>query len=110
MRKGELEALLERLRQADAHGQLRLIKRIHILLYLFEGKSVSEVADMFKVSLQTIYNYLSAFLLNRLDSLVYQRSPGRPRKLTKTQRKILVKLIKRGPEKAAMIAAVGTRF
>lgn len=100
LRKGEWEALLERLQQAYARGELRLIKRIHTLLYLLEGKSVSEVVDLLKLSVQTIYNYISAFVLNRLDSLVYHRPPGRPRKLTKTQRLVLAKLIERGPEKA----------
>src|SRR5512137_2311774 len=100
LRKGELEALLTRLHQAYARGELRLIKRINALLYLLDGKTVAEVAAWLKLSDQAIYNYLSAFLLNRLDSLVYQRPPGRPRKLTKTQRCLLVKLIDRGPEAA----------
>lgn len=100
LRKGEWEAMLTRLQQAYARGELRLIKRIHALLYLVEGNSVSEVAAMLKLSLQTIYNYITAFVLNRLDSLVYHRPPGRPRKLTKTQRRVLAKLIERGPEKA----------
>ena len=100
LRKGELEALLERLQQAYARGELRLIKRIHALLSIIEGKGVSEVADLLKLSLQTIYNYVTAFLLKRVESLVYKRPPGRPRKLSKTQRKVLAKLIERGPEKA----------
>jgi len=100
LRKGEWEALLKRLQQAYARGELRLIKRIHALLYLIEGKSVSEVVDLLKLSLQTVYNYMTAFVLKRLDSLVYHRPPGRPRKLTKTQRLVLAKLIERGPEKA----------
>jgi transposase len=100
LRKGELEALLERLRQAYAQGELRLIKRIHALLSIIEGKPVSEVANLLKLSSQAIYNYITAFVLKRLDSLVYKRPPGRPRKLTKTQRKVLAKLIERGPEKA----------
>lgn len=100
LRKGEWEALLKRLQQAYARGELRLIKRIHALLYIVEGKSVSEVAEMLQLSLQTIYNYITAFVLNRLDSLVYHCPPGRPCKLTKTQRRVLAKLIERGPEKA----------
>jgi transposase len=100
LRKGEREALLKRLHQAYARGELRLIKRIHALLYLIDGKTVAEVADILQLSLQTVYNYITAFLLKRLDSLVYQRPPGRPRKLTKTQRQVLAKLIDRGPEKS----------
>jgi transposase len=95
-----MEALLKRLQQAYAQGELRLIKRIHALLYILDGKSVSEVADILKLSLQTIYNYITAFVLQRLESLKYKRPSGRPRKLTKTQRQVLAKLIERGPEKA----------
>lgn len=94
------QALLERLHQAYAMGQLRLIKRIHALLYIIAGKSVAEVVQILDLSPQSVYNYLKAFLLKKLDSLKYQRPPGRPRKLTKTQRKELSKLIDAGPEAA----------
>lgn len=68
LRKGEMDALLERLRQAYARGELRLFKRIRALLSILEGKSMSEVTAAVKVSNQTIYNYISAFVLKRLDS------------------------------------------
>jgi len=100
LRKGELAALLDRLHQAYRRGELRLIKRIHALLSIIDGKTVAEVAAQLKLSSQTIYNYISAFVLKRLESLVYHRPPGRPRKLTQTQRRVLAKLIERGPEKA----------
>ena len=100
LRKGEREVLLQRLHQAYGQGAVRLIRRIHALLYLFEGKSVTEIAALLSLSVQTIYNYLKAFLLDRLDSLVYKRPPGRPPKLTKIQRKVLAKMIEAGPEKA----------
>ena len=77
-----------------------MLRRIHVLLYFFEGKSVAEIAEWFKLSEQTVYNYVKAFILNRLDSLVYKRPPGRAPKLSKTQKKVLAKLIERGPEAA----------
>ena len=40
------KAVLERLKQAYATGALRLVKRIHALLYLAEGKTVAEVAEI----------------------------------------------------------------
>lgn len=95
-----LLALFERLHQAYARGQLRLIKRIHALLYLNDGKSVAQVAGILQLSDQTIYNFIKAFLLKGLDSLVYQRPPGRSPRLTKTQRKELSQLIDDGPEAA----------
>jgi transposase len=94
------DALWKRLRQAYAQGQLRLIRRIHVILYILEGKRVAEVAEMMGVSPQSVYNYLKAFLVAGLDSLAYKRPPGRPRKLTKTQRKELCAFIDAGPEAA----------
>jgi len=100
LRKGEREALLDRLHQAYKQEKVRLIRRIHALLYFFEGKTVTEIVEELGLSAQTIYNYLKAFILNRLDSLVYKRPPGRNPKLTKTQKKVLAKLIERGPQAA----------
>jgi transposase len=100
LRKGERAALLDRLHQAYQKGEVRLLRRIHALLYFFEGKTVAEIVEVLDLSVQTIYNYLKAFILNRLDSLVYQRPPGRTPKLSKTQKKVLAKLIDRGPQAA----------
>ena len=43
-------------------------------------------------------HYFHAFILKGLHSLVYKRPPGRPPRLTKTQRKELAALIESGPE------------
>ncbi len=95
-----LTSLYERLQKAYAMGQLRLIKRIHALLYIVDGKDVAEVAHILKLSLQTVYNYVNSFILKQLDSLVYRFSPGRPAKLSKAQRKELGETIDAGPEAA----------
>ena len=98
-----LTKLHERLQQAYAMGQLRLVKRIHALLYIIDGKDVADVADILKLSSQTVYNYVKAFILNQLDSLVYLFSPGRPSKLNKAQRKELSEVIDAGPEAAGYV-------
>ena len=100
LEKDKMNALLERLQRAYAIGHLRLIKRIHALLFIVEGKSVAQVAEILSLSEQSVRNYVKTFLLKGLDSLVYKRPPGRPPKLTKTQRKELAELIDAGPEKA----------
>jgi transposase len=96
----KINALFKRLHQAYAIGNLRLIKRVHTLLYIIEGKSVAKVAEILNLSEQSVRNYVKAFILKGLNSLVYKRPPGRPPKLTKTQRKELAKLIDAGPEAA----------
>src|SRR3972149_1634981 len=95
-----LTKLYERLQQAYLMGQLRLVKRIHALLYIIDGKGVSEVMTILNLSSATIYNYVKAFILNQLDSLVYRFSPGRPSKLNEAQRKELGDVVDAGPEAA----------
>jgi transposase len=95
-----LTGLYEHLQRAYVMGHLRLVKRIHALLCIIDGKDVAEVATILKLSTQTIYNYVKAFILNQLHSLVYRHSPGRPAKLTATQQKELGEIIDAGPEAA----------
>ena len=78
--------LTEALWKAYSSGDLRLVRRISALLAYGKGEAVNKVANTLGVVEQTIYNWLKAFLLDRMNSLVYQRSPGRPPKLTKTQK------------------------
>ena len=100
LKPADYQKLCERLRRAYAQGQLRLVKRIHALLYILEGKAVAEVSAILGLSEQSVYNYVTAFILKGLDSLVYRRASGRPPKLTKSQRKELSELLDAGPEKA----------
>jgi transposase len=92
--------LYHRLQQAYANGALRLVKRIHALLALAEAMSVRDVAEMLHLGEQTVRDYRNRFLLNCTASLTYKRPPGRPSKLTKTQRRELAELIKAGPQAA----------
>ena len=92
--------LYRRLQQAYASGSLKLIKRIHVLLALAQGQSVRDVAEMLSVGEQTVRDYRNRFLLRRMASLPYRRPPGRPRKLTKAQRRELTDVIKAGPQAA----------
>jgi transposase len=93
-------ALYQRLQQAYDWGQIRLIKRIHALLDLADGHAFYEVTQRLQLSEQTLRNYVTAFVLKELDSLAYRRPPGRPAKLTPTQRKELADLLDAGPEHA----------
>lgn len=94
------EKLLERLHQAYAGSQLRLVKRIHTILYLTEGKSIADIAEILGLSEQSVRHYLTAFLLKGWDSLAYRRPPGCPARLTKTQKRKVGQLIDQGPEAA----------
>jgi transposase len=90
--------LYRRLQQAYASGSLKLIKRLHALLGLAQGQSVSDVADMLSLGEQTVRDYRNQYLFKGMASLVYQSPPGRPSKLTKAQRRQLAEWIKASPQ------------
>ena len=90
--------LYRRLQQAYASGSLKLVKRIHVLLALAQGQSVREVAEMLSLGEQTVRDYRNQYLFKGMASLVYQSPPGRPSKLTKTQRQQLAEWIKARPQ------------
>lgn len=94
------QVVTERLQGAYQSGQVRLVRRIHALLFVIEGKPVDEVAALLDLGAQTVRDYVNAFLYRGVVTLAYQKPPGRPCKLTKTQRKELAALIKAGPEAA----------
>jgi transposase len=98
--KGVRQAMIERLQQAYASGQVRLIRRIHAVLWRIDGKAVEEVAALLDLGGQTVRDYVHAFLCRGVASLHYRKAPGRPPKLSKTQRKELAALLKAGPEAA----------
>lgn len=103
-----VKLLIQHLRQAYGLGDLRSVRRISGLLALAQGETVDQVAETLSMSRQTIYNWLKAFILYGVDSLVYHRSPGRKPRLTKTQKKRLVQLIKAGPLEAGYPTACWT--
>jgi transposase len=94
------QQLYIQLQQAYARGYLRLIKRIHALLYIADDTPVADVASILGLGGQTIRDYIQSFILRGIASLVYKRPSGRPPKLTKTQRSELAEQIKAGPQAA----------
>ncbi len=99
------QAVIEHLERAYQAAHLRLIKRIHAVLYVVDNKSVAEVSALLHLGEQTVRDYVHAFLLKGVESLRYRRPPGRPARLTQTQRKELADLITAGPEAAGYTSA-----
>jgi transposase len=92
--------LYRRLQQAYASGSLKLVKRIHALLALAQGQSVSDVAEMLSLGEQTVRDYRNQYLFKGMASLAYKAPPGRPSKLTQTQRQQLAEWSKASPQEA----------
>src|SRR4030095_7703464 len=92
--------LYRRLQHAYGSGALRVVRRIQALLALADNQSVQEGAERLNLGQQTIRDYRNAFLLQGVSSLVYTCPPGRPSKLTQSQRRELANLIKASPQTA----------
>ncbi len=83
---------------AEAKGDLQEVKRILSLLSLVAGQFADDIAEILKISLETIRQTIHKFLSGGIERLISKSRPGRPSKLTKTQRKKLYDYIVRGPE------------
>ncbi len=87
------------LKTAETKGDLSEIKRILALLSLIAGQFVDDIAETLKINVETIRQAVGRFLLGGTDGIKSKSRPGRPSKLTKSQRKKLSKWITLGPEK-----------
>jgi transposase len=93
-----VKALQTRLQHAYKKDDVRLVRRITVLIELLVHHVPVEVLhERWGVSPSTLYEWRKAFLLRGLDSLVYRHGGGRPEKLTPTQKKRLVELLDAGP-------------
>jgi transposase len=95
-----VKELTRRLRMAWRVGRTPEIKQVTALLMLADERPVYMIAGRLGVSTTTIYAWRDAFVVERWASLVRGRSPGRPTKLTATQRQRLKELVLAGPEAA----------
>lgn len=98
------KALESRLRKAKQDGNLRSAKRIFAILSLSEGLFKEEIAAILKVSAESVRLWLNAFLIEGVQSIELKRPPGRPSKLTKTEKKELSGIIDKGPAEAGFLS------
>jgi transposase len=104
LRSSQKQALKTRLKTARNLGNIKLINRILSILALAEGISQQHVARTLQVSDESIRLWLCAFLLYGVRGLETKRSPGRPPKLTKIQKRQLAAIIDKGPAEAGFIS------
>lgn len=101
-----VKALQERLQEACKRDDARLVRRIGALLeHLADGMPVEAVSARWGVSPACVYQWIHAFMLQGLESLVYRHGGGRPARLTATQKKRLCELIDAGPQAAGFETA-----
>ena len=101
-----VKAMHERLQQAYARGDVRLVRRISVLLEHLHGRvPVPMLQERWGISEASVYVWLHALLLSGVASLVYAHGGGRPAKLTPTQKKQLCGWLDDGPEAQGFASA-----
>ena len=97
-------ALEGRLETAEKNGNLRSVRRISAILSLSEGLLKEEIAAILRVSAESVRLWLNAFLIEGVQGIELKRPPGRPSKLTKTERRELAGIIDEGPAEAGFLS------
>lgn len=90
--------LKQELAKAYARGDLRAVRRWSVLVMIGSRMVLEHILAVWNVSQQSVYNWLNEFLAYRWDSLKSEKAPGRPPRLTKSQKHKLVEWIEAGPE------------
>ena len=93
------------LNQAQRDGDMRMVKRILAVLSVSEGTPYRVITKTLKVSEESIRLWVNALLLKGVDGLTPKKGPGRPPKLSKTQKRKLADLITQGPARAGFPGA-----
>ena len=98
--KFERKSLFKALSQAQKSGQLTIVNRIRAILAIAEGKDIDDIAAILRVSKEAIRQWLKKYLAEGLKALriVRKSSGGYPGKLTKTQKRQLIKWVTDGPQ------------
>jgi len=91
--------------QAENRGDLSTTKHILAIFAVVNGCLYSEIASILDISHESIRLGVKAFLLKGPEGLKSSAPPGRPPKLTKSQKRELDKIITQGPVAAGFPGA-----
>ena len=91
----KLESIFE---NAVKRGDIRTTKRIRAIWAFVDGCDYKTIANFLNVSVESIRIWVNRFIISGPKALDAKKIPGRPPKLTKSQRKELEKLICDGPQ------------
>jgi transposase len=93
------------LKTAQHLGALRQIKYLLAILAVIDGQSVAQIAAILRVHEKTVAAWIHVFCCYGLTGAPRRQPPGRPPKLTPTQKATLATLLDEGPVKAGFSGA-----
>lgn len=93
----QIQKLTQQLNEARKRGSFQEYQRILAILSLSEGHTLAAVASILQAAISSVYRWLKQFLVGAEQGLQSRRSPGRPPKLTKKQKRTLSDWVIKGP-------------
>jgi len=93
-----VKRLKQELEKAYRRGDKRAVRRLSVLIMIGSRMVLERILALWNISQQSVYNWLNEFLAYRWDSLAYGKAPGRPPRLSKSQKRKLSEWVEAGPE------------
>lgn len=93
-----VKRLQQELEQAYVRGDKRAVRRLSVLVMIGRRMVLENILAIWNISQQSVYNWLNEFVRYGWESLEYEKAPGRPARLTKSQKRKLSEWIEAGPE------------
>ena len=105
-----LKHLGNELEVAEKVNNLGLFKIVQCLVMRHNGTSVHDIAEVLRVPVRTVYDWIGRFLRERFNWLCGKHYQGRGRtcRLTKAQRDEIVRIVDAGPEEEGFDMGVWT--
>jgi len=100
-----VKMLYDMICRAKHRGDLRTVKRFHAVLAIANGHPFPLIASILKVSEEAVRLWVNAFMVKGPNGLISKKSPGRPGKLTKSQKQELDGILNEGPSSAGFPGA-----
>lgn len=97
-RQETVKRMQQELKKAYVRGDKQAVRRLSVLIMIGKRMRLEHILSLWNISQQSVYNWLNEFVRERWESLGYEKAPGRPPRLTKTQKRKLAEWIEAGPE------------
>jgi transposase len=97
-RQETVKRLKQELEKAYVRGDKQAVRRWSVLIMIGTRMRLEHILSLWNVSPQSVYNWLNEFARKRWESVRYEKAPGRPGRLTKSQKRKLAEWIEAGPE------------
>ena len=81
-------------------GDMRIFRKVKCILMVIENYRYSDIAEELQISRETIRLWIKDFLLKGMRCFIFRKPNGRPSRLSKSQKRELIIIIKKGPESA----------